>query len=121
MTRGEPGVQGWKGWSRRERNPKRGASAATANPRSRATRFDADEGLEVEAVMAWQPGFAWVSVAPATARGHGPLDEGGPAAAGEKPLDGDKEPWTWRQDGTGLPSRVAEQAVERLRKPEDGT
>jgi len=92
MRHGEPGREGREGRSRRERNPRRGASSSPAKPWRRAKRPDADEGLEVEAVMAWQPGFAWVSAAPATAWGHGLSDEGGAAAAGEKPLNGDRNP-----------------------------
>jgi hypothetical protein len=31
------------------------------------------------------------------------------------------EPWTWLRDETSSRSRRAEETVERLRKPEDGT
>jgi len=46
-------------------------------------------------------------------------DELALTAEWEKPLNG--EPWTWQRDAISPQSRQVEKAVERLRKPEDGT
>jgi hypothetical protein len=54
-----------------------------------------------------------------TAWGKAPSETEGGYTKGEAPER--DEPCTWLRDGTSPRSRMAEQTVERLRKPVDGT
>lgn len=82
------------------------------------TLLSAEQGLEAEATIAWTSGNR-MSATAITARGQRLLKRS-TAAPREKPLN--RHGFLNAAAGRNRPaSRLAEQAVERLREPEDGT
>jgi len=115
-----------KRWSRRARRtwrgrkPEEGSEAEfAANPRGTHTRPRVEESLEVEALGCGSR--LLVGECPAS------NDKGAAPSVRREALREERipwtghQPWTWLRDETSLHSPGAEQTVERLRKPEDGT
>jgi hypothetical protein len=115
-----------KRWSRRAKETWRGQKPEEGSeaelrliPVTCATRPRVEESLEVEALGCGSR--LLVGECPAS------NDKGAAPSVRREALRGERspwtghQPWTWLRDETSLQSRGAEQTVERLRKPEDGT